>query len=154
MGPVGPIGPQGEPGAAGPAGTSGVVGSYSTSLIGTTLNTVMQVLSGGLPFDVPVDQTAVVFAEADSSLFLSAGSGSYGVVEIRLVLDGVTVQTIRTEVINYLAGNLSNAWHLHTMRTVGGGAHEIHVEARVLSTNGSVQINSPNAGRLSLLLLK
>ena len=118
------------------------------------MNTTLQAVGGPLTFDVAADDTPVLFAEADGSLLLSANSATYGVVEIRLVLDGATVQTIRTEVVNYLAGNLSNAWHLHTMRPVTGGTHDLHVEAKVLSTNGSVQVNSPNAGRLSLILLR
>jgi len=153
IGPVGPIGPQGEPGAAGPTGPSGVLATNTTVMTGTTLNATLQTL-GSLSFDVAADATPVLFAEADGNLFLSAGSGTYGVVEIKMVLDGVTVQTIKTEVLNYLAGNLSNAWHLHTMRPVAGGTHDLHLEARVLSTTGSVQINSPNAGRLSLILLR
>jgi hypothetical protein len=109
---------------------------------------------GALSFDVAADATAVLFAEADGNLFLSANAGTYGVVEIRMVLDGAVVQTIKTEVVNYVAGNLSNAWHLHTMRPVTGGTHDLHIEAKVLATTGSVQINSPNGGRLSLILLR
>jgi hypothetical protein len=154
MGPVGPIGPQGEPGVAGPAGPSGIVATNTTSLAGSTLSTTLQTVGSPLSFDVAVDTTPVLFAEADGSLFLSAGSATYGIVEIRLVLDGTVVQTIRTEVLNYLAGNLSNAWHLHTMRPVTAGTHDLHIEAKVLATSGSVQINSPNAGRLSLMLLR
>jgi hypothetical protein len=60
---------------------------------------------------------------------------------------------IKTEVLNYVAANLSNGWHLHTLRSVEAGAHELHIEARVLAGNGLVQINS-NAGRLSALLFR
>ena len=154
-GSIGPIGPQGEPGVAGPAGPSGVLATNTVSMTGSTLSTTLLTL-GTLSFDVAVDATQVLFAEADGNLFLSAASGSYGVVEIRMVLDGVAVQTIRPEVVNYGAANLSNAWHLHTMKPVSGGTHDLHIEARVLSatTAGSVQINSPNSGRLSLILLR
>ena len=131
-----------------------MVGTNPTSLGATTLTTQVQTVGTALTFDVAADTTPVLFAEADGSLFLSANSATYGVVEIRLVLDGVAVQTIRTEVLNYLVGNLSNAWHLHTMRPVPAGTHDLRVDARVLATNGSVQINSPNAGRLSLMLLR
>jgi len=130
-----------------------VLATNTVAMTGSTLSATPQTL-GTLSFDVAADATPVLFAEADGNLFLSAGSGTYGVVEIKMVLDGVTVQTIKTEVLNYLAGNLSNAWHLHTMRPVAGGTHDLHLEARVLSTTGSVQINSPNAGRLSLILLR
>jgi hypothetical protein len=120
---------------------------------GTTLSGTFQTL-GSLSFDVAADATPVLFSEADGNLFLSAAAGTYGVVEIKMVLDGLAVQTIRTEVVNYVTGNLSNAWHLHTMRPVAAGTHDLHLEARVLATTGSVQINSPNSGRLSLILLR
>jgi hypothetical protein len=94
-----------------------------------------------------------IFSEADGSLLLAAPSGSYAVVELRLILDGATVQVIKTQVLNYLAGNLSNGWHIHTMRSVDAGPHELHIEARVVSSNGMVQANT-NAGRLSALLTR
>ena len=70
-----------------------------------------------------------------------------------MVLDGVTIQVMRTEVLNYLAGNMPSSWHLHTMRAVTGGPHELHIDARVITATGQVQING-NAGRLSGLLLR
>lgn len=151
VGPIGPIGPQGQPG---PAGPSGVVGALTATLPVTTLTTTAQVLSGTLTFDTPAQTTQTLFAEADGSLFLSAASGTYGIVEIRMVLDGVAIQAVRTEVVNYVAGNMPSAWHLHTMRPVTGGTHELHLEARVLSATGQVQVNNTNAGRLSLLLFR
>jgi hypothetical protein len=60
---------------------------------------------------------------------------------------------IRTEVLNYLAGNMPASWHIHTMRPVGGGPHELHIDARVIAATGQVQMNS-SAGRLSGLLLR
>ena len=129
-----------------------MLATNTVAMTGSTLSATPQTL-GTLSFDVAADATPVLFAEADGNLFLSAAAGTYGVVEIRLVLDGTTVQTIRPEVVNYVAANLSNSWHLHTMRPVTAGTHDLHIEAKVLSTNGSVQINSPNSGRLSLILL-
>jgi hypothetical protein len=152
-GPVGPPGPPGAVGPAGPAGPSGVVGTYTTPLTVSTIGSSLQALLNPVEFDVPADSTMVLFAEADGNLLLASASGTYAVVELRMVLDGVTIQVIKTEVLNYLAGNLSNAWHLHTMRSVGSGSHELHIEARVLATNGMVQINT-NAGRLSALLFR
>ena len=125
-------------------------------LSGTSLNATAQTLGTPFSFDVAADANPVLFAEADGNLFLSAGSATYGLVEIRLILDGTAVQTIRTEVLNYLAGNMSAAWHLHTMRPVAPGTHDLHVDARVLSATAgaAVQINSPNSGRLSMILLR
>ena len=147
------MGPPGVPGPAGPQGPSGVVGAFTTPLSVAPLTTTQQTVGSGLTFDAPPDGAPMLFAEADGSLMLNAAAGTYAVVELRLVLDGVTVQIVRTEVVNYQAGNLSNAWHLHTMRPVAAGPHEVHVEARVLSATGQVQINS-NAGRLSALVLR
>jgi hypothetical protein len=153
-GPAGPVGPAGPPGAVGPQGPGGPaasVGTFTTPLTLTSLGTSFQTLPGTLSLDVPADTTPTLFAQADGSLFLSAASGTYAIVELRMVLDGVAVQTIKTEVVNYVAGNLSNSWHLHTMRPVPAGTHDLHIEARVLSTNGQVQINN-NAGRLSAIV--
>jgi hypothetical protein len=125
----------------------------TATLTVTTLTTTLQTLTNTLTFTTPDTTTVTLFAEADGSLFLNATSGTYGIVELRMVLDGTAVQIIKTEVVNYLAGNMSNSWHLHTMRPVSGGSHELHIEARVLSATGQVQINN-NAGRLSALVLQ
>ncbi|HUR36020.1 MAG TPA: hypothetical protein VM032_19590 [Vicinamibacterales bacterium] len=153
-GALGPMGPQGPPGAIGPAGPSGIIGTWTTTLAATTLTTNVQPIAGALTFDVAPDLAPMLFAEADGILLLNSASGTYVVIEIRMVLDGVVVQTIRTEAVNYLAGNLSNSWHLHTMRPVTPGTHDLHLEAKVLAGTGQAQVNSPNAGRLSLLLLR
>ncbi|MGC4082528.1 MAG: hypothetical protein QM736_10565 [Vicinamibacterales bacterium] len=75
-------------------------------------------------------------------------------MEIRLLVDGTVAQIIRTEVLNAGAGNLSNAWHLHSMQPMAAGTHDIHVDVRVLSTTGLVQVNTPYAGRLSAVLMR
>jgi hypothetical protein len=82
---------------------------------------------------------------------LSGNASTYGLVELRLLVDGAAVRTLRTSVHNYLTGNQSSAWHLHTITTLTPGTHEISVDVRVIAASAAVQVNSTN-GRLSALL--
>jgi hypothetical protein len=101
----------------------------------------------------PADTIVNALVEADGDLFLSANAGAYALVELRLVIDGVVARTLRTSVLNYLAGNMSNGWHLHTMKGLTAGQHEFHVDARVLAATGPVSVNSTQ-GRLTVMLLR
>ncbi len=153
-GSVGPIGPPGPQGPQGPAGASGTVASATTSLPIGTLTTTAVVLPGVAALDIPADATTTTaWAEAHGTLTLNAGSGTYGIVEINLLLDSVVVQTIRHSLVNYLAGNMPSSWHLHTMRALAPGHHEFQVQARVLTGTGQVQINT-STGRLSAMAFR
>ena len=149
-GPVGPIGPPGPAGPTGPVGSSGVLGSASSALSLITLTSTFQTVPPAVSVTAPAEGSTTALAEANGTVFLSGASGTYGIVEIRLLLDGVAVHSIRTSVVNYQAGNLSNDWTLHAMLPLTGGSHQFRVEARTLSATGQVQLNP--AGRLSVLV--
>lgn len=151
-GPVGPVGPIGPPGPQGPQGASGrdaSVATTTTALGGLTLNSTFRTVPSALSLTTETDATALIQAEGD--LFLSATMGTYGLVELHLVVDGVAERILRTSILNYLLGNNSSAWHLHTLKTLSPGPHEIHVEARLITGTGAVVVNS-TAGRLSVVL--
>jgi hypothetical protein len=149
-GPVGPIGPPGPTGPAGPAGPSGILGSATSALSLITLTSSFQTVPAVVSVSAPTTGSTSALAEANGTVFVSGAIGTYGIVEIRLLLDGVVVQTIRTSVVNYQAGNLSNDWTVHAMVPLAAGSHQFRVEARTLSATGQVQLNP--AGRLSVLI--
>jgi hypothetical protein len=74
-------------------------------------------------------------------------------VELRLVVDGVVERTLRSSVLNYIVGNSSSAWRLHTLKPLSAGPHEFHVEARTLAATGTVLVNSTQ-GRMSAVFLR
>lgn len=153
-GPAGPVGAPGPPGPQGPAGAqgiSGIIGSSSALLGPATLSTQLLAVQTPIVVDVPADRpSSTAYIEASGTLFLVSAAGTYGIVELRLLVDDVVVQTLRTSVVNYLAGNMPAAWSLHAVRALAPGPHQIKVDSRVLSATGQVQLNP--AGRLSALV--
>ena len=150
----GPMGPMGPPGVQGPSGSNGAdasIAAQSVSLSSITLNSNSQPVPSSISMTTSGENTALVEAEGD--LLLSAPSGTFGVVELRLMVDGVADRVLKTSVLNYLAGNNSNSWHLHTLKPISAGSHEFHVEARLLAATGSVIIAS-TPGRLSVVVMK
>jgi len=151
----GPAGPPGPPGPQGPTGPSGVIDTTSVPLGVVSLGPGTTVLLPGTgAAAVPAGTTALLFVQADGALFLNGAAGTFAVVELRLLVDGVAVQAVRAEVVNAGAGNLSSGWHLHTMQAVVAGAHDVRVDARTIAGTAQVQVNTPHPGRLSVLVLR
>ena len=126
--------------------------SAVVSLTNLTLSTSQtRVVPNVMTVAVP-DGTTHAFIAADGDLFLLAGASQSAIVDLRLLVDGVAVRTLRTSVVNLGMGNMSSAWHLHALVAVTPGSHTISVDARVIAlTTGQVQANSV-PGRLSALL--
>jgi hypothetical protein len=120
----------------------------------TSIGSNLQALTNDLSFSTPAAETQMALIEAEGTLMLNAGSGTSTIVELRLVVDNNPIEAIRTEVANYIAGNMSNAWHLHALQPLPGGTHEAHVDAHVIAGTTSVQVNNTNPGRLTMLLFK
>jgi hypothetical protein len=127
-----------------------VLGSYAGSLTNVTLTSSAKLVPGALAVTV-AEGGAQALINAEGDLFLFDSASNYGLVELRLLVDGAVVRTLRTTVYNYLAGNLSTAWHLHTIVPLAAGSHDVRVDGRVLAANGPVQVNS-TAGRISALV--
>jgi hypothetical protein len=153
-GSIGPIGPPGPPGETGPTGLSAYVGSATVALNNTSLvTTAVRTISSVANVTVPAGGSVNALVEAEGDLFLSDSASNSALIELRLLVDGVAVRTLRTSVLNYLAGNMSSAWHLHTLRELTPGPHVIHIDGRVITATGPVLANS-TAGRLSVILLR
>jgi hypothetical protein len=148
---VGPIGPPGPQGQQGMVGRDGVVSAATTTLANFALNSTFRTVPSSLTLTPAENVNALIEAEGD--LFLGASMGSSALVELRLVVDGVAERVLRSSVLNYLLGNNSSAWHLHTVKSLNAGSHDIHVEARVITGTGAVAVNS-TAGRLSVVLFR
>lgn len=151
QGPAGPVGPAGPPGPQGAMGRDALAAAASIALGSSTLTSAFRAVPSGVSLTAPENVNALIEAEGD--LFLSASMGAYGLVELRLVVDGIAERILRTSVLNYLLGNNSSAWHLHTLRPLTAGPHEVHVEARLITGTGAVIVNS-TAGRLSVVLFR
>jgi hypothetical protein len=152
IGPIGPAGPQGAAGAQGPAGT---VLNTTQQLLAFNMTSTLQTIPGNVTFTTndPAGTTNV-HIEADGDVMATGSSGTYCLFELRLVVDGVAVRTVRSQVLNMGAGNQSNTWRMHALSSVAAGAHEAHVEARILTANANPVTLNFMSGRLSAVVIR
>jgi hypothetical protein len=98
--------------------------------------------------------TVNVHVEADGDVMATGNAGTYCLYELRLVVDGVAVRTVRSQVLNMGTGNQSNTWRMHALTSVAPGNHEAHVEVRsITSTANPVTLNFLS-GRLSAVVIR
>ena len=98
--------------------------------------------------------TTNVHLEADGDVMATGGPGTYCLFELRLVVDGVAVRTVRSQVLNMGAGNQSNTWRMHALTSVSAGSHEAHVEVRSLATNANPVTLNFMSGRISAVVIR
>jgi hypothetical protein len=137
-------------------GPSGTVAALTQ-----TLNAIN--LAGGLPQVVPgsvsfttsaSDGTVTAWIEADGDVMANGVAGTYGVFELRLVVDGATLRVVKGQVTNMGTANESNTWTVTVLKTLSPGAHEVHLETRsVMGTANPVTLNY-GSGRVSVLLVR
>jgi hypothetical protein len=154
-GPMGPMGPQGPQGPQGSQGASGVVSSTTQQLLAMNIGTTAQPVPGNVTFTT-TDPAGTVSAliEADGDVMATGSSGTYYLFELRLVVDGTVVRTVRSQVVNMAGGNQSNTWHLHTLASMPPGSHEAHIEVvRVAGTANPATLNF-NSGRVSAVVIR
>jgi hypothetical protein len=124
------MGPQGQ---QGPQGLSGTVLNTTQQLLAFNLSATLQPVPGSVTFTTSDPAGTVnVHVEADGDVMATGNAGTYCLFELRLVVDGVAVRTVRSQVLNMGTGNQSNTWRLHALTAVGPGSHEAHVEVRSL----------------------
>jgi len=153
VGPPGPIGPQGAPGSAGPAGAAATVATATVPLVSLMLNATAQTIPQAISLTT-TDSSVSALVEADGDLMLNGAASTFALVEMRLLVDGNVVRAIRTSVLNFLSGGLSNGWHVHALESLPPGVHDFRVQGLVLTATGSVTANSTWQGRLSVVLLR
>ena len=98
--------------------------------------------------------TVNVLVEADGDVMANGNAGTYSLFELRLVVDGVAVRTVRSQVLNMGAGNQSNTWHVHALTSVGPGTHEAHVEVRSLASTANPVTLNYMSGRVSAVAIR
>jgi hypothetical protein len=119
-------------------------------LLAFNLSSTLQTVPGNVTFtttDPP--GTVNVHIEADGDVMATGNAGTYCLFELRLIVDGVAVRTVRSQVLNMGAGNQSNTWRMHALTSVGPGNHEAHVEVRTVAANANPVTLNFMSGRLS-----
>jgi Collagen triple helix repeat (20 copies) len=151
-GAVGPIGPQGP---QGPQGVPGTVLNTTQQLQPFNISSTLQVVPGNVTFTTS-DPTGTVnvHVEADGDVMATGNAGTYSLFELRLVVDGVAVRTVRSQVVNMGTGNQSNTWRMHALTSVAAGTHEAHVEARTLSSTANPVTLNFMSGRVSAVVIR
>jgi hypothetical protein len=121
-----------------------------------TLNATNWLTVSTLVVSVPSGGQANALIVADGDITLSGSSPLAGTFELRLMVDGVAVRSIRSQVINNNMGNLSASWQVHMISTLDPGQHDIRLDAlKTTSSSGvSLLLNNVNPGRLSAVLLR
>jgi hypothetical protein len=100
------------------------------------------------------DGTVTAWIEADGDVLATGPVGTYCVFELRLVVDGLSLRLIKAQVVNMGTADQSSSWHMHVLKTLLPGSHEVHVEVRsVAATANPVALNY-GSGRLSALLVR
>ena len=144
-------------GVQGPPGPAATVATASVPLVTLTLSASAQTIPQMITLSVPSGTSVSALVEADGDLQLNGPAGTFGQVEMHLLVDGVQVRAVRTQVLNFGAGSLSNAWRLHALIPLTTGQHDFKIEGLVQLSSGpsvSVGANWVTQGRLSVVLLR
>jgi hypothetical protein len=129
-----------------------VINSSSLALASTLLSaTTARVVGTGMAVNTTEQASALIVA--DGELLVEPNSGLAAWIELVIVVNGVSVRTLRTTASTYLLGNITTGWHVHELLPIQPGSSTVHVEARVLARAGGATVTA-RAGRLSVVLLR
>ena len=127
----------------------------SQQLLAFNIASTVLPVPGNVTFTTSDPAGAVnVLVEADGDVMANGSAGTYGLFELRLVVDGVAVRTVRSQVLNMGAGNQSNTWRMHALTSVAPGNHEAHVEVRSLASTANPVTLNYMSGRVSAVVIR
>ena len=116
QGATGSPGPMGPPGPQGPDGPAAAVGATATSLLRTPLSSSYLTIPSSVTLSVPAGVNASALVNAEGDIFASTGTGNQALVELRLVIDGAVVRTLRASSTNLSISGMPSPWHLGAIR--------------------------------------
>jgi hypothetical protein len=117
-------------------------------------NSSYLIIPSSVTLSVPAGVTASALVNAEGDIFASTGTGSQGLVEVHLVIDGVAVRTVRASSTNLTVNSMPSPWHLGIIKSLEPGSHEFHVEAEILFPFAGTVTANAAPGNLSVALLR
>jgi hypothetical protein len=125
----------------------------------TTLFGSFQVIPTAVNMSVPLGTTVSAIISAEGDLILQGANTTQGSIQLQLVVDGSVVRMLRSSAVNVTGFSpVPSSWHISTVVTLAGGvSHDIHLEARTISSvGGAMVLNAVAAqpGSLAVVLLR